>query len=708
MRAPRLIPTALALALALSAAAHAQTSSQVTQLPAVSVKANDTAEDDLENLRVPVNSGALGNRSQLETPFATTVVGSTELRDRQISKLGDVFALDASVNDNGSSSGAWASYLTVRGLQLDWQNSFRIDGNPFPTYVTVLPYEQLEQIDLLKGATGFMYGFGSPGGMINYVTKKPTDDPLRAIDIGVQSNSLIHEHIDLGGRGGPDDRFGYRLNATHEEGSTYNDRSLYRTSASLALDARLTEKLTWDFQTIYQDRKTIGQDPTINSFSLVGTRLPSPVRQDDDSLVGQGSYVKNHFRYYNTGLKYQINNDWSVSTNYSYSTTETRRNEVVLALLDSAGNYDDQRSDYGEAYGYNQWRGMIEGKFETGALKHQLVAGASWQKQKNDYSSTYFYGSVGTGNLYQTNHNAYYSNGNMSLYRAAEITQKAVFASDTIDLTHGWSLLGGLRVTDYSQKGFGVNGARNSEYDKNGVLTPTVALMYNITPRTMAYASYIESLEAGSVVGNNHTNAGTLLDPLKSKQYELGLKTEQDDWAATAALFRIERKTENPVVDPNTGRARLEQNGLSRYQGLELAASTRLAKLWTLGGSLMFLDSEYRKGTTYNGNRVAGAPRFVAAAQLAYSVPQLPGLKLRADVRFTGSSELRQANDIQLDNYTLVNIDATYDTRIAGYETTFRAGINNLANKRYWLYQTAEYIKPGDPRTYSLSATVKF
>ncbi|AHV94156.1 tonB-dependent Receptor Plug domain protein [Bordetella holmesii 70147] len=202
MRAPRLIPTALALALALSAAAHAQTSSQVTQLPAVSVKANDTAEDDLENLRVPVNSGALGNRSQLETPFATTVVGSTELRDRQISKLGDVFALDASVNDNGSSSGAWASYLTVRGLQLDWQNSFRIDGNPFPTYVTVLPYEQLEQIDLLKGATGFMYGFGSPGGMINYVTKKPTDDPLRAIDIGVQSNSLIHEHIDLGGRGG--------------------------------------------------------------------------------------------------------------------------------------------------------------------------------------------------------------------------------------------------------------------------------------------------------------------------------------------------------------------------------------------------------------------------------------------------------------------------------------------------------------------------
>lgn len=115
-----------------------------------------------------------------------------------------------------------------------------------------------------------------------------------------------------------------------------------------------------------------------------------------------------------------------------------------------------------------------------------------------------------------------------------------------MDLTHGWSLLAGLRLTDYRQKGFGADGARTSEYDKNGVLTPTLALMYNITPRTMAYASYIESLEAGSVVGNTYTNAGTLLDPLKSKQYEFGLKTEQDDWAATAALFRIEKRPKTP------------------------------------------------------------------------------------------------------------------------------------------------------------------
>ena len=77
---------------------------------------------------------------------------------------------------------------------------------------------------------------------------------------------------------------------------------------------------------------------------------------DNDRLVGQGPYADNAFRYYSTGLKYQLADEWTLSTNYSYSSTRTRRNESVLFLRDQAGDYDDYRSDYGEAYGYNQWR----------------------------------------------------------------------------------------------------------------------------------------------------------------------------------------------------------------------------------------------------------------------------------------------------------------------------------------------------------------
>src|SRR3546814_20883456 len=118
------------------------------------------------------------------------------------------------------------------------------------------------------------------------------------------------------------------------------------------------------------------------------------------------------------------------------------------------------------------------------------------------------------------------------------------------------------------------------------------------------------------------------LDPLKSKQYELGIKTGHEDWAATAALFRIEKKAEYTNASNE-----LVQDGKSIFQGLELGASTRIAKHWNVGGSLMLLDSEYKKGSDHIGNRVAGAPKFVAAAQVAYAVPQLPGLKLRGNGR---------------------------------------------------------------------------
>jgi len=710
------LPTVLVLALAGIYATCAQAQSteaststsapSATELPTVTIQA-DTFDDSLEHLQTPVNAGALGSRTQLETPFSSTVVTAADIENRQVSKLGDVFALDASVGDNSSSNGAWASYLTVRGLPLDWQNSYRIDGKPFVSYVTTLPYEQFERIDLLKGASGFMYGFGAPGGMLNYVTQKPTDEPVRSITLGYTSQSVLRESVDLGDRVGDDGRFGYRLNATHEEGTTYNDGSLYRDSVSLALDARLTDKLTWDFQSIYQDRKAIRQDATITAAGMSGTSLPSPLRADNDNLQGEGPYADNAFRFYSTGLKYAVNDNWNVNTHYTYNSTRTRRNETVLSLTNNDGDYDDYRSDYGEAYSYNQWEAMAEGKFNTGPLKHQVVLGVSWQKQKNDYSSNGVYQLQGTGNLYEQNPNTYYSEGQLDLYRAAEITQKAAFASDTIDLTGGWSILGGLRYTDYEQQGFDAAGVRSEPYEKNGVLTPTVALMYNFTPQTMAYASYIESLEPGSVVGNTYENRGALLSPLKSKQYELGIKTENEDWSATAALFRIEKKSEyaRQLAD---GGQELVQGGKSIYQGLELGASARIARDWNVGGSIMLLDSEYKKGADHNGNRVAGAPKFIAAAQVVYDVPQLPGLKLRADAKYTGGIMLDASNNIEVDDYTVFNIGATYDTRIYGYNTTFRAGINNLTNKRYWLYQSENYIKAGDPRTYSLSASIAF
>ena len=110
----------------------------------------------------------------------------------------------------------------------------------------------------------------------------------------------------------------------------------------------------------------------------------------------------------------------------------------------------------------------------------------------------------------------------------------------------------------------------------------------------------------------------------------------------------------------------------------------------------------------YQGNRVAGAPRFVGTAQLSYSVAQLSGLKLFADAKYTGDTMLNASNGLKLPGHAITNVGASYTTRLGGHDTTLRFAVNNVADKRYWEFQYENYMKPGDPRTYSVSAGLDF
>ncbi|QCP53815.1 TonB-dependent receptor [Trinickia violacea] len=659
--------------------------------------------DTPQHLDASVAAGALGSRSQLDTPFSTTVVTSEQLADHQVYKLGDVFAGDASVSDNSGAYNAWATYLTVRGLQIDWQNGFKIDGMPFVSYGITMPYEQLESVQLLKGLSGFMYGFGSPGGVINYVTKKPTDTPVRSVDVGYRTDGIWSEHADLGGRFGPDKMFGARINATHEEGQTYNDGNLRRDAVSLALDARLTRDLSVNFGALYQERRVTGLTPSISTAQYVGGSLPPTLSGGTSNLGGQDQFLNTNLQLYTAGVQYQISPDWRFSTSYSYSTVTRERNESTLYLLNSAGDYSDSRWNSNEAHQFSQWQAMLEGKLKTGPFTHELVFGAAWQKQLNYYSANPYSATLGAGNLYLPNPYRYPGKSGLQTYRDSVITQKSLFASDTMQITERWSILGGLRYTNYSQTSYTTTGSTASTYDENAVLTPTVALMFKVEPQTTLYASYVEALEQGPQVGVGYANYGQQLNPLRSKQYEIGVKSEHARWSATAAVFRIERG----AAYANGDNVYVE-DGKSIYQGIELGASTHLGSQWELGGNLMWLDTWYAKGTSYDGNRVAGAPAYVAAAYAQYAVRAVPGLKLGVDAKFTGNTQVRAAGNLAAPGFLLVNAGATYSTAIAGHDVTLRAAIDNLANRRYWEFQYADYIKPGDPRTLSLNAKIDF
>ena len=697
-------PLQIALLIAFGAVpqAYAQESKPAEQtLPTIEVSAGAEGQQKLQR---PVSGGALGSRSQLDTPFSTTVVSSEELTDRQVTKLGDIFANDASASDNSNAYNAWAAYLTVRGMQLDWQNGYRIDGLPFVSYGITLPYEHFEQVELLKGLSGFMYGFVTPGGMVNYQTKRPpaSGAPIRHVDIGYHSDSIFTQHADLGGRFSADDRFGYRLNLTNENGKAYSGTKIKRSSFSLGLDAKLTSDLTWTFNALYQDRETNAQTPSLYLGSYTSGSLPATISGSRKDLSGSDQHLNTTLQHYSTGLKYQLTSDWSLNADVSYAAVTRTRNEGILNLLNSSGAYNESRYDGAQGHRYTQFQASAQGKLRTGPFSHQLVLGTAWMKQFNDYSSNDTYFALGTGNIFNANTNRYDSTIGFKLFRDSDITQQALFASDTIQLTERWSVLAGVRHTSFEQKSYNAAGTTLSVYNKN-VNTPTLALMYKPDAGTTLYGSYVESLEAGSIVGATYANRGAQLKPLLSKQYEAGVKTDRTRWSATAALFRVERGAEYAAA----GNV-LVQDGQSIFQGVELGAAWRASRQWEVSGNLMVLDSYYAKGTTYNGRRVAGAPDVVVTGRLSYNVPQVSGLKLFTDAKYTGKTSVRAAGGLDAPAYTVMNIGASYATRVQGYAVTYRAMVNNLLDKKYWMFQYADYVAPGAPRTVSLNAAIDF
>lgn len=387
-RAPSLLSAALLASVGLTLStlsspgwAQATAADPVT-LPAVSV----TASRDDASQTDTVSAGALGSRKQVDTPYSTHVVSSEEGQDLLATNANDLFQFDPAVSVTSDNAISENANFSVRGLQIDTLNGIKVDGQSFPSWDTELSLEPFEQVQLLKGASGFMYGFGTPGGIVNYVLKRPTDEPYRSISVGYESAGVFNEKVDLGGRFGNDDRFGFRLNLVNEDGNTAEANGhLRRQVASLALDFRITPELTWTADAFYQKRKTTG--------TLFGMMFGSGVDIPDASLVTHEltqpqNYYQTDMASFGTGLDYRLSENWHASLKYRFAKENRTNSDSLLYVYDNAGDYDNTLYAAMTRYFYQSVDAMVEGKFNTGSIKHDVVLGAGYQSQSSEYDNS--------------------------------------------------------------------------------------------------------------------------------------------------------------------------------------------------------------------------------------------------------------------------------------------------------------------------------
>jgi iron complex outermembrane receptor protein len=170
----------------------------------------------------PSQVSGFGDVPLSKAPFSAVTIDQQTLQDIGAKRVSDALRLDASVADSYNSPAYW-DMLSVRGYTLDNRYNYRREGLPISAE-TMIGMDNKERIELFKGTSGIQAGTSAPGGLVNYVVKRPPSAQNTTVrdvsaSFGPGHNSSIA--LDLGGRFGQDQALGYRFNAAYEDLNPY-------------------------------------------------------------------------------------------------------------------------------------------------------------------------------------------------------------------------------------------------------------------------------------------------------------------------------------------------------------------------------------------------------------------------------------------------------------------------------------------------------
>jgi len=666
--------------------------------------------------------GGFGDASLFETPASIVAIGRTRMQDLSIRSTTDAVRFDASVSDAYNAVG-YAEQFSIRGFALDNNYSYRKDGFAIPGD-TQIPLENKERIEILKGLSGLTAGIAAPGGIVNYVTKRPTDKPLRSATAEVSERGTLYGTADIGGRF-EDRRFGYRINAAAADLHPYvRGANGDRQFVSGAFDWQITPDALLQLDMDYQRKSQI----TAPGYQLTrGEVLPTNV--SPKLLLNDQPWTKPvETRDTNLGLRFEVklapgwlatasaNKHWFKRDDYTaFPYGCSNEGEGYYPGYCSNGDYDvyDYQS-VGERKSPWGVQAMLQGRFDTGTLRHALTIGASYDERHDSFGED-VYELVGYSNIWSPRITpqadpARYTTGPVFERRSDQ--ESALFAQDIVTLRPDLTLHAGLRYVKIKRSEFDKDKGDTGDYvhADDSFALPNVALVYGIDRHWNVYGSFSHGLQHGGIAPMLTSNEYEVLPPARSRQVEFGLKGALSNGLnLSAALFQIRQglEYEDPFQTIN-GLHPYVRGGRETHRGLELSADGT-TDAFGYGVSLMALNTR-QDGTGQagiDGKRVTDVPAFKSTAWLEYAVAAVPGLKVDGVWQYSGKKAFDVENTVFVPDYHVFGAGASYALKMGATRVTVRARVDNLFDKFYWRDVTPSlggYLLAGAPRTFRLSA----
>jgi iron complex outermembrane receptor protein len=685
------------------------------------------------------SGGPLGTTPILNTPFTVNVISRQLIDDTQSRNVKQA-AKYLPLASFQEMQGPEVIRPATRGMQGSNMQNARKDGMGIAV-TTPSALEEYEQIEVVSGLGAQLYGPTNPSGVFNFATKRPTEEPLREIELSYEGSKVGTVHADLGGRLGTNRKVGYRVNLLAGDGTGYVDESqLRRYLIAGAGDVRISKSTliegNYSYYNLFQHGYPgwFAYAPTTTPLSTAGSKsILLPENAPDATLRGYGqsfSGVDLKSQIGEVRVKQEFGPKWHLVAGALDQVSDRNINTAVNQLLDNSGNYKTYVANSFSALAprFHVWSdsAYLDGTFNTGFMRHDVVIGTSGYRF-GSYSPVT---SPAKTALCTENTAAGICQASISsplvlvppaaglfsyektspstgIFESSIIHQQGITLGDTLSFSPRWlvKLSGSYDWTwtevfvNNASTGF-VRTAAPGGYN-NGSPSGSGSILFKPRSNMTVYATLASSIQAPDVAPASSgstivTNASQALPPYRSNEVEIGYKFAVRRINFTTAAFRIERPFANLVPgieDPACGAGSGTSNcvtykitGNQLNYGVEGMLSGRIFESLMVTGGISVLNPRLTDTgiPATDHQRFVGIPEYKSNIFGEYRLPLVKGVYLNSDWQHVGRRAMDDINSAFVPQYNVFDLGLRYTTSLWGKSTTWRITVNNLTDVQYW------------------------
>ncbi len=669
-----------------------------------------------------VNLGPLGTLKSEDAPFSILTIPHDVIINQQARNVNDLMRYLPSVQLEARGT-AGMSRPQSRGFESDVVSNTRLDGLNI-TSTTPYPAEMFENVQVLNGLAGAMYGPQNPAGIFSYQLKRPMDRRMENIAVEYDSIGTVTELGDFSGRAGKNDWFGYRLNLLHGEGTSYVEHSwLKRYLVSGDFDFRISSKTVIEIDASHYTYDERGTAPNFTYNNSID--LPSAPNTSKAYLGQKYAGFNTETNTFLAKIKHQINKNLHLTLGGLYH--DAIRNSFTNnnRFLNNTGDYQQTivaastANDFevGSNFGY------INGEVHTDFVKHNFVLGTNGYIRGN-YNPTHNE-TIMLGNTNIHSPSAFPYPGHRpqgwGRYQSALIKQQALIAGDTIHFNNQWSIIGIFSWNWLSSDSWNIKGVKKSHDSNSAAFSPTTSLIYHPFEGHTAYFTWARSLQAGDTApAMGVLNPNQVMAPYRSEEYEVGYKVKFNQLWLNVAAFRMTR----PFAFINQTTNIFSVAGTQRNYGVEFQVSGQIYDNLSILGGVTWLDAQLGKtgNITTSHKQIVGVPPVQTNFLVDYRLPLprdhvLYGMAFNITLHYTDRRAANNYNTSFAKGYFTADLGTRYAFHIYKIPFAARFNVENITNKHYWLsiYPTSinggtanNSAYAGLPRTYHFSLAVDF